>query len=262
MFSKKAFTLIELLVVIAIISILASMLLPALTAAREAARSAFCKSNLRQMAFAVHMYKISNRGYYPQAAADMCWLRPDANHWRWHGYRENLDDPFDPKAGVLYPYYQNQEVKECPSFRKHMYQNDPTYAFELGTGGYGYNDQYVGGSPGADPWAVEKSARDRQIPRPQGVVMFSDSAFYDPVNDQLIEYSFCTAPYWESWGVPADPSMHFRHLGQANVLFCDAHVEAMSPQHVHASGWVGMVEDYKRFNLGFIAPSNAPYDRH
>jgi prepilin-type processing-associated H-X9-DG protein len=98
--------------------------------------------------------------------------------------------------------------------------------------------------------------------KPQTVVMFSDSAFYDPVNDQLIEYSFCTAPFWEGWGSPADPSMHFRHLGQANVVFCDAHVEAFWPQHVHASGWVGTVDDYKRFNLGFIAPSNAPYDRH
>ena len=48
-FSPARFTLIELLVVIAIIAILAAMLLPALSAAREAARGSKCTSNLRQL---------------------------------------------------------------------------------------------------------------------------------------------------------------------------------------------------------------------
>lgn len=261
MVSKEGFTLIELLVVIAIIAILAAILLPALGAAREAARSAYCKNNLKQIGLAIFMYKNDNNDYYPQAAADMCWLRPDGNHWRWHGFRKNLSDPFDPTMSVLFPYYQNGEIKKCPSFREHTYLTSGAGAFELGTGGYGYSDQYVGGSPGADPWAVEKSARDSQILRPTNVIMMSDAAFYDPTNKRLIEYSFCTAPYWEAWGSPADPSMHFRHLGQANVSFCDGHVEAMSSQYVHASGWVGTVEDYKKFNLGFVSADNKPYDR-
>jgi len=73
--SRKSFTLIELLVVIAIIALLASVLLPALTKAREMGRRIKCVSNLRQFGLAFIMYAQDNDGLLPYGDANGLALR-------------------------------------------------------------------------------------------------------------------------------------------------------------------------------------------
>ena len=123
---KQHFTLIELLVVIAIIAILAAMLLPALSAARERARTSNCVSNQKQMALAMTMYCNDNNGRLPHANAAEFAV---SGGW----------------AVQLYGYLgNNAKMMSCPSSTTTKYDNND-FNFKSVNGG---KDEYFTGSYG------------------------------------------------------------------------------------------------------------------
>ena len=161
---RRGFTLIELLVVIAIIAILASILFPVFSQAREKARESSCISNLRQIGTAIQMY-----------AGDYDDLMPLANEYPATPVGDEYHQGGPAIYDVLEPYTKNRQIFRCPS------DHDKSAVSSYFTQGTSYD--YGGGRLDAD------------VPMP---VQTIDSPWNGEPSRTLLMYDY--SPDWHTKG--------------------------------------------------------------
>ena len=235
---KPRFTLIELLVVIAIIAILASILLPALSSARERGRTASCINNVKQLMDGFMLYCSTNDD----------WMIPTENAagtQRWCGTLEK--DTYVARGGLM--EFLSKGITVCPSLMGELKDGNPQYQ-NTGCGGYGYNQNYLGGLN----WMTNgvPIAKISQAEKSSSTITFADSIQFD--SDKKIEMYYISPPVsrteWYDWN--SYPDMHFRHNRTAAIGWLDGHVSSeqltvsQSGYHsekdylnIHYMGWFG-----------------------
>ena len=144
-----AFTLIELLVVIAIIAILAAILFPVFAQAREAARTASCSSNTKQMSLGILMYIQDYDEKFCPARYDVVGTQFDKPDQPWNVTKfEHVD-----WAHLIYPYTKNTQIFHCPSAQDGADKDNPNAVNSDRTGAttYAINNR-LSGRWGANRW--------------------------------------------------------------------------------------------------------------
>ena len=127
--TRSAFTLIELLVVIAIIGILAALLLPALSRAKQQAVTTQCLSNLRQIGLAMTLYAGDENGRFPESGGIIYWDQTDPITGN-HGWTQQIVS-----------YTKSTNVFQCPKDHQGQfsYFNGARAAYVAS--GYGFASQ-------------------------------------------------------------------------------------------------------------------------
>ena len=230
---NRAFTLIELLVVIAIIAILAAILFPVFAKAREAARAASCRSNLKQIGSGLMMYReeydsinIRYRVCPDRSGDPLCetlspptantgpneqWWAPQDSALSWDAAPANIDRP-----GMLQPFVKSFGIFRCPSYG----------------GQVGYAMSYVWGSPMGRSDAEVSGA----FPDVGRIMVAWDHARTPGCADTT---NYATAPqkppFTPVTGPPAATHYPLRHNEAFNVLFYDGHVGSRRPGQLRDS---------------------------
>lgn len=222
----RGFTLIEPLVVISIIAILASLLLSGLAGAKESARSAKCKGNLRQMGIALRLYLDENQKY-PPLLKNPPFLPILPNYATNRAWRDSL---IQQASG-------NTNIFQCPSkltfskFEKGLLLPSPivvraptifTFSYDYNYAGsvdlhLGVVDRFGASIPtGLNPfnYATSTGIAETAVRVPSDMIAITDAEPMDDDGDG--DYQIVNLIK----DLPVN-----RHKRGMNVLFCDGHVE-------------------------------------
>ncbi|MGA3181834.1 MAG: DUF1559 domain-containing protein [Verrucomicrobiota bacterium] len=274
----RGFTLIELLVVIAVVAILAALLLPALSRAKETARSIDCRNNLHQLQLCWQMYADDYAGVFVpndwiddetistngtiinQFNTQISWCLGDA---RTDTNASNIEQ------GLLYPYDRSPPIYHCPSDLSTIQDANGNPLPQLRTRSYNMS-QSVNGYPllidptdgvpvdAEQPCFAKMSAITN--PPPAQLFVFIDENEATLQDDQF-GYPMINLGYGEWWDMPSN-----RHNQGANLSFADGHAEHWSWQvpmiSIYPSGFAqpvlpGQMPDYTRVGN---AMRQKPYD--
>ncbi|MCS7224952.1 MAG: DUF1559 domain-containing protein [Armatimonadetes bacterium] len=233
---SSGFTLIELLVVIAIIAILAAILFPVFSQAREKARQATCLSNMRQSGNAITMYAQDYDEMLPGTGCSAC-----------GAYKDAMMMPHSK----VYPYVRNADLFQCPSAvgfgSLQVVEGVDDYGRRAGHQGFWwYLADFIGKYVGIG-WNDQGNYRPiSTIQQPALFVCFIDASFGLSCGVRRGAYAnACAAACTPSLRVPQNA----RHLGGEVLNFADGHAKWYNAQYLWANrgdfvwGALGMTRD-------------------
>jgi prepilin-type N-terminal cleavage/methylation domain-containing protein/prepilin-type processing-associated H-X9-DG protein len=248
--SDSGFTLIELLVVIAIIAILAAMLLPALSKAKDKGLGVACLNNTKQIGYAVMMYAGDNSDDFPLTPGVSWEVGPYGNSrgkacgGEW--FRTDKKTPNTP-APMLVPYLPNNRTWVCPKRKRGLTYKSESGDFDPSITGflsYGFNQVGIFGVPETPGSYIQKPFKTSSSSRPSEMVMSTDvSGSDDPANCSAGDLSGDAAwldIVWAGDAAGALPSgkghrlviAYAKHNKRVNVIYADGHAAPSLPSRL------------------------------
>ena len=217
---SKAFTLIELLVVISIISILISILLPALGQARKRSRQIVCANNLKSLGIAQNVYAMDFKWFVPSLqAASEDWNQ----HWWAHKLRPYLGDNRKPTDWTTTKQLMRVGSLSCPEvtnpgYKTFSYAPNAFEGLSLAPKSMTLSEFVAFHFYRVQPESQVKGIGSSRI-------LFMSEIGHDYTSDQATPLDIRNRDYYE--GVPTLITSDWRHINSKNSLMFDGHVQVL-----------------------------------